>query len=67
MAELKIGTWNCIQRPLTVKGLALDKDSKSKKEKYIDAQGNELKKIQMQKAEYVWTTKETETEYEGKQ
>ena len=67
MAELKIGEWLCIQRPLSVKGLELDMDDTGKKEKYVDAQGNELKKIQIQKAEYSWAVKSTGDVYEGKQ
>ena len=67
MAELKIGEWLCIQRPLTVKGLELDKDETGKKELYVDAKGNELKKLQMQKAEYSWVVKGTQEPYDGKQ
>jgi len=64
--ELKIKGHVCIQKPISVEGLKLDKTADGKKELYVNKIGETLTKIQLQKAEYKWVNEKTGQEETGK-
>jgi len=66
MAEITIMKHVAIQKTIAVNGLALDKDSSGKKELYVNGNGDPLKKVQLQKAEFKWVNENTHKEETGK-
>jgi len=62
---MQIGKHEVALTPIKVKGLKLDKDSKGKKELYVDAKGDAVSKIQIVKGEYRWVYTETAKPYDG--
>jgi hypothetical protein len=60
MANLIIGKYVCIQKPIGVKSLELDMNGKE--ELHINKLGEPLKKIQISKSEFKWVNEKTGTE-----